>query len=124
MADVTGIATIVGRGLIGSAIGDTVFTAFRTNIKKVGLAAGSKTRVQGEITEQAVTSAPAILHRIVVTNANVAAQNFDLLDGGTTLQTIEVPSDETLSLEFNTKFDVDIRVNPGSTDIDMVVIYD
>ncbi len=95
------------------------------NRRKNALAAGNKTRVQGVSTEQNVSSTVAgVLYRIVVTNANVAAQNFVLLDGATTLGTFEVPVDDTLSLEFNAQFDTDIRVNPETTDIDMVVMWD
>lgn len=95
------------------------------NKNKLALAAGNKTRIQGVSTEQNVSSSTSgVLYNIVATNANAAAQSFILLDGTTTLGTYEVPPDTTISLYFNAQFDTDIRVNPGSTDIDMLLMWD
>jgi len=92
--------------------------------RKAALAAGSKSRVQNANTEQTIRSSPGLLHRIVVTNANAAAQTLTLTDGATAQGVYWVPTKTTLSLEFGVPFATSIKATPSSVDLDALFLYD
>jgi hypothetical protein len=97
-----------------------------SNRKKVGLAAGSKTRVTGVATEQVIKATSGILHRIVVTNTTAVA-TLDISDGaspGGDIIVARIPVDTTVTLDFNVQFDNNIRVTPSNASIDALVIFD
>ena len=97
-----------------------------SNIKKKGLAAGSKTRVSGENTEQTIKATSGILHRIVVTN-NTAVATLDISDGaspGGDQIVARIPVDVVTVIEIGCQFDTDIRITPSAATIDALVIFD
>ena len=92
--------------------------------RKAAIAASSKSRVQGVSTEQTIKASAGLLHRIVVTNQNAAAQTLTVTDGSTAQGVYWVPSKTTLSLEFGVSFSTSIKATPSHADIDALVIYD
>jgi len=92
--------------------------------RKAALAASSKSRVQNATTEQTVKASAGLLHRIVVTNANAAAQSLTMTDGSTAQGVYWVPSKTTLALEFGALFTTSIKATPSSADIDALFLFD
>lgn len=86
--------------------------------------AKSRTRVQGVSTQQIVKPGPAVLKRLIVSNADAAAQTLTLADGATTLLVIRVPIGQTLSLPLDLEMTTDLRVTPSSVNLDALILYD
>lgn len=85
---------------------------------------GTKTRVQGVSSIQTVKATPGFLWRIIVANANAAAQTLTVTDGSTAQVVIEVPATDTRTVEFQAPFTTSIKLTPSHANIDALCIYD
>lgn len=89
--------------------------------------ASSWTRVDGQNTEQTITSAAGVLQRVIV-SGDGALGSCIVSDGAAAtpaniLTQIEVPSGQTVVVEFNVNITNGIRVTPGETTTDICIIY-
>lgn len=94
------------------------------NLRRASLVAGNKTRVQGVSTEQTVKNAAGVLHRIIVANANGAAQTLTVTDGTVTQTVLRVAAGGATQFDFGVGFATAIKVTPSHADIDALAIWD
>lgn len=85
-------------------------------------------RVENTTSKTEVKGAPALLHRILLSNHNAAAQTLIVYDDTTVITEIHVPGSaafgSTLDLGFEIKIATSLHVEPSAVDIDAVVTYD
>lgn len=83
-----------------------------------------KTRVQGVTGSQQIKATGGPVHRIIVANADAAAQTVTVTDGGTTQIVLKLGIGESKSFEFGVIFAGAIAVNPSNANLDILVIFD
>lgn len=95
------------------------------NQRKSGLFfASQKTRIQGVATQQTVKATAALLHRLLITNADAAAQTVTVADGGTVLNVIKVQPNTAFQPELYIQMATSLLITPSNANLDILVVYD
>jgi hypothetical protein len=95
------------------------------NQRKSGLFfASQKTRVQGVTGDQTVKNAPALLHRLLISNADAAVQTVTIKDGATTLNVVRCPAGQSFQPELYIKMGTSLIINPSNANLDVLVAFD
>jgi hypothetical protein len=95
------------------------------NQRKTGiLFASQKTRVSGVTGDQTVKATPALLHRLVISNNDVAAQTVTIKDGAATLIVIKVPPNSPFQPELFIQMVTSVILNPSNANLDILAVYD
>lgn len=94
------------------------------NQRKAGYFASQKTRISGVTGDQTVKTGAALLHRLVISNGDAAAQTVTLKDGATTLGVWKVAPSSSFQPELFIPMATSIIVNPSIAALDILVVYD
>ena len=85
-------------------------------------------RVEGVAVKTQVKGSAGLLHRIVVSNHNAAAQTLTVLDDTDIITDIHLPGSaafgSVICLEFGIQITTSLEVTPSHNDVDALVIYD
>ena len=83
-----------------------------------------KKRIQGVSTEQTVRATATFLHRVILSNANAAAQILTLTDGAAIENVLRVGATATIVIDVGVLFDTSLKVTPSHADVDALILYD
>lgn len=94
--------------------------------KKIAATAASFARVDGENSEQTITTGESILHSITMTGDGAAGTLLisNGAAGADDLTILEIASGDSKTFNFNVRMSTGIRVTPGEVTTDSVIIYD
>ncbi len=94
-----------------------------TTPRKLG-EAGRYARVNGQSTQQTVSSVPAVLQRIVVSNSAPAVGTITLGDGANTLGVWTIPASTTVPIEIGVACLTSVLCTPSATTLDILFVLD
>jgi len=86
--------------------------------------ASSNLRVQNTVAEQTAKASGGVLHRVVATNLNAAAQTITIKDGNTTLVVLKLAANESKPFEFRCAFSTSLKITNSAVEVDALVIFD
>ena len=86
--------------------------------------ASQRTRVTAVTGDQTVKATPALLHRLIASNGDAAAQTVTLKDGAATLGTWKWAAGQTLEIALYMQMGTSLIVNPSSANLDILALYD
>ena len=81
-------------------------------------------RVNNANTQQTVSSGPAIVQRVVVSNSAAAVGSITVADGATVLGVWEVPVNDTISIELRIACTTSVLCTPSATTLDCLFVLD
>lgn len=95
-----------------------------STLRKSAALAGNKSRVQGVTGAQTIKASAGVLTRVIVANADAAAQTLTVLDGATTLIVLRLPAGDSRALELGLPMTSSIVVTPSSINLDALIVWD